>query len=66
MKMKQQAQMQQAMQQQMAGRDQPGPPPGKPQPGATPGQPRPAKGPPGMIHRDRMPMAGALPMPRKM
>jgi len=65
MKMKQQAQMQQAMQQQMAGRDQPGPPPGRPQPGATPGQPRPAKGPPGMIHRDRMPMAGALPMPRK-
>lgn len=37
-----------------------------PQPGAQPGAPRPGKGPPGMIHQDRMPAAGAVGMPRKM
>ncbi len=36
-----------------------------PQPGAQPAGPRGAKGPPGMIHADRMPAAGAVTMPRK-
>jgi hypothetical protein len=35
-------------------------------PGAQPGQPMGAKGPPGMIHADEMPAAGAVPMPRNM
>jgi hypothetical protein len=35
-------------------------------PGAQPGQPMGAKGPPGMIHPDEMPAAGAVPMPRNM
>src|SRR5260221_3249649 len=36
-----------------------------PQPGAQPAGPRGAKGPPGMIHQDRLPAAGAVTMPRK-
>lgn len=35
-------------------------------PGAQAGPPKPVQGPPGMIHRDRMPAAGAMTMPRKM
>ena len=38
---------------------------GGPQPGASPGQPHAAKQPPGAIHQDRMPSAGAMGMPRK-
>ena len=38
---------------------------GGPQPGASPGQPHAAKQPPGAIHSDRMPAAGAIGHPRK-
>ena len=38
---------------------------GGPQPGASPGMPHAVKGPPGQIHADRMPAAGAVGMPRK-
>lgn len=38
---------------------------GGPKPGAQPGQPMPGKQPPGAIHQDRMPGAGAMGMPRK-
>lgn len=38
---------------------------GAPKPGAQPGQQR-LKGPPGMIHNDRMASSGAVTMPRKM
>lgn len=43
----------------------PGPRPGTPQPGAVPAGPRQLKGPPGMIHPDRMPRAGAVIPPRR-
>jgi hypothetical protein len=61
-----------AMMQQAAGQGVPGAPggagPGRaglPRAGAQPGLPRP-QGPPGSIHADRMPAAGATTMPRKM
>jgi hypothetical protein len=39
---------------------------GSPQAGGQPAMPRQGKGPPGMIHPESMPKAGATPMPRKM
>lgn len=39
---------------------------GAPKPGSQSGTQRGVKGPPGMIHSDRMPAAGAVGMPRKM
>lgn len=76
----QQQAMQQMMAQRMQQQGgPPGPPGGQPGPGAPPGMrpggtppgavpagPRLIKGPPGMIHPDQMPRAGAVPMPRKM
>ncbi len=57
-----------AMQQQQSGAS--GGPPGGggggPQSGGQPAQPHAAKQPPGAIHRDQMPKAGATPMPRHM
>jgi hypothetical protein len=51
----------------MAQPGQPGQPGqgGGPQPGAQPQNVRPLRGPPGMIHKDQMPAAGAAIMPRK-
>lgn len=43
----------------------PGPAQGTPQPGAAPAGPRLVKGPPGMIHPDALPKAGAVQMPRR-
>ncbi len=66
---KHQAQMQsKAM---MAAQQQQGPPQGGgggqgPKPGGQPTMPRQMKQPPGAIPQDRMPKAGATPMPRKM
>ena len=54
--------MAQAQQQQG---QQPGPGGGGPAPGASPGQPHAAKGPPGQIHKDRLPAAGGVTAPRK-
>jgi hypothetical protein len=61
-----------AMQQQMAQGGLPGTPggagpgaAGAPKPGGQPGTPRGVKGPPGMIHADQMPAAGAVGMPRQ-
>jgi len=75
MNMKQQAAMQQAMQQGMQQQMQGGRPGGQPQQpgrggapprqGAMPGGPQLVKGPPGAIHQDQMPRAGAVPMPRR-
>lgn len=62
---KQQAQMQQQMQQQAQG-GPPGRGGGPPRQGAVPGGPHLIKGPPGQIHPDQMPRAGAVPMPRRM
>lgn len=62
-------QMQMQMKAQAAQAQQQGAPPGGgggPQPGAAPGAPHAAKQPPGAIHQDRMPAAGAAGMPRKM
>lgn len=70
------SQIQKAMQQQQQGAQPglPGSPGGAGQPGAA-GAPKPGgqagpaknvKGPPGMIHQDRLPAAGATGMPRKM
>lgn len=59
---------QQMMQQMGGGGVGPGGPggPGAPQPGAAAAGPRLLKGPPGQIHPDQMPRAGAVPMPRRM
>lgn len=69
--MHQQAMQQKAMAQQaqaMGMGGQGGPPGGGggPQPGAQAGQPHAAKQPPGAIHPDQMPAAGAVGMPRSM
>jgi hypothetical protein len=77
MGMKQAQQMQQQAQQQGppqqpgqpgGGPPQPGrggpPGAGPPAPGGQPQMPRPVRGPPGMIHPDQMPRAGAAVMPR--
>jgi hypothetical protein len=77
MGMKQAQQMQQQAQQQGppqqpgqpgGGGPQPGrggpPGAGPPAPGGQPQMPRPVRGPPGMIHPDQMPRAGAAVMPR--
>jgi hypothetical protein len=56
-------QAQQAQQQGQPGGAPGGP--GRPQPGAQPAGPRLLKPPPGAVHADRMPAAGALNMPRK-
>jgi hypothetical protein len=60
-------QQMQAKAQAAAQMQQGGPPGGGggPQPGAQPGPGRGMKGPPGMIHTDQMPAAGAPVMPRK-
>jgi hypothetical protein len=68
---KQQAMMMQQMRQQMqgAGGGPGGGPPGGQRPtppGAMPMGGRPVKAPPGQIHRDQMPRAGIIAMPRKM
>jgi hypothetical protein len=67
-----QKKQQAAMQQQMAQGGVPGTPggagpgvAGAPKPGAQPGTGRGVKGPPGAIHADRMPAAGAVGMPRQ-
>jgi hypothetical protein len=58
--------MRQQMQQQMQpGSSQGGAPGGQPQPGAMPQGPKLVRGAPGAIHRDQMPRAGAVPMPRR-
>jgi hypothetical protein len=59
----QQQQMQPGLPGSPGGGGQPGSA-GAPHPGAQPGQPA-MKGPPGMIHADQMPAAGAIGMPRK-
>lgn len=72
LQMKMQAQTMAAMGQGQDAQGVPGGPGGMGQPGvagtpagAQPGQQR-MKGPPGMIHQDQMPAAGAVEMPRKM
>jgi hypothetical protein len=71
--LKQQAQMANAARQQMQGQMQGQPGRGRPtrggappRQGAMPGGPQLVKGPPGQIHPDQMPRAGAVPMPRRM
>lgn len=71
MQAKNQAQMMQAMQQNLGGVPGPGGgprPPGQqpgPPPGAMPAGPRALKGPPGGVHPDQMARAGGIAFPRK-
>ena len=60
-----QAKVMAAQQSQPAG-GAPGGGGGGPAPGGQPTMPRQGKQPPGAIHPDSMPKAGAVPMPRKM